>query len=212
LLVLASRALVCLKKGKQKNDERRKRKALKVASSPPPSLLLLFLCPTIELTCVLYCNFALIFFFGQSTTRDLETPPKPTGSGGSTGFDLGNLSNVQSTAADSSSAGSPTSSAGGAMASSPTSVHPSRDLLQEVLSRPGPYPMVRDELVFFSATLLHPLLNFLLLLPALLLLQLRGGTLNSTNTNWHCLLFFVSRPVSFVYLFRWCCQRWEVTG
>ena len=62
------------------------------------------------------------------------------------------------------------------MASSPTSVHPSRDLLQEVLSRPGPYPMVRDELVF-SATLLHPppLLNFLLLLPALLLLQLRGG-------------------------------------
>lgn len=79
----------------------------------------------------------------QSTSRDLEVAPKPTGSGGSVGggsrgsnSDLGSYSNGSTGGAD-----SPTQAGGAAAASTPTA-HPSRDILDEVLSRPGPYPMV----------------------------------------------------------------------
>ena len=81
----------------------------------------------------------------QSTTRDLELAPKPSGSGGSVGsgsrgsnVDLGAFSNGSTGGAD-----SPTNSGAAAAASSAPPAHPSRDILEEVLSKPGPYPMVR---------------------------------------------------------------------
>jgi len=93
--------------------------------------------------------FINLFFpssgYVQSTTRDLELAPKPSGSGGSVGSgsrgsntDLGAFSNGSAGGAD-----SPTQSGGAAAASSAPPAHPSRDILEEVLSKPGPYPMVR---------------------------------------------------------------------
>ena len=97
------------------------------------------------------CFFFIFSFFRswirriQSTTRDLELAPKPSGSGGSVGSgsrgsntDLGAFSNGSTGGAD-----SPTNSGGAAAASSAPPAHPSRDILEEVLSKPGPYPMVR---------------------------------------------------------------------
>ncbi|XP_032776346.2 rap1 GTPase-activating protein 1 isoform X3 [Daphnia magna] len=81
-------------------------------------------------------------YFTQSTSRDLELAPKPSGSGGSGGSrgshnDLGAFTNGSAGGSD-----SPTQSGGAAAAISTPPAHPSRDILEEVLSKPGPYPMV----------------------------------------------------------------------
>jgi hypothetical protein len=96
----------------------------------------------------IYCFSPLpVVLYIQSTTRDLELAPKPSGSGGSVGSgsrgsntDLGAFSNGSTGGAD-----SPTQSGGAAAASSAPPAHPSRDILEEVLSKSGPYPMVRKK-------------------------------------------------------------------
>lgn len=91
------------------------------------------------------CVLSLPVLDVQSTSRDLELAPKPSGSGGSVGGgsrgshnDLGTFTNGSAGGSD-----SPTQSGGAAAAISTPPAHPSRDILEEVLSKPGPYPMVR---------------------------------------------------------------------
>lgn len=77
----------------------------------------------------------------QGTSRDLhDAPAKPSG-GGSSG-DLGHLTNGQQQ--HSAGGGGADSPGGGSTSSGAPSAgyHPSRELLEDILSRPGPYPMV----------------------------------------------------------------------